>query len=855
MTQPTPWSRFYMPHQYAPDVTGAPLPGAFLYFYVSGTSTPLDTFQDAALSVPNTNPVVANAAGIFPDIFLQALSYKVILTDSTGKQIWVSDPVIPAPVQPPITATQIPASNITVTTFSVIGYAVAGDLGTGAIYTSVGATSSGPAPFKSQNGTWFNLVLNGPINIGWFGAKGDGTTDNVTAMQSALDFAYSLRLPVSVPPGNFLTSTLTFKGQSIIGSGETLTTITGQPGQDVFLAPDYSTSQPGSLFGLLLFFLIKDLTIQVDSSLSASFTRPIYPITEAWTTGHTYAQGTYVTGAASGVYACAVGGTAGATQPSHTSGRATDGGAIWTYVDSGQLNVQNAGFAFPNSNGANSGDSIYPLFERVIIQSTYGGPASTAAIYSQRPIYEGRFIAGRCRYTTFGICCVPPTSSWLSTVFASDTTSVESWSIFCKYPLIYFNGDDCRFSNLSVYSENLDERGVYLLEAATLSRTTTAGCVFSNYYCEPNSASVGQISLFMGNQHQFMAPTFLGSDGTANILGFDASYCTADSGEAFQGLQTNIVVSGNFNTFRNCQTKDLTAITDTGLGNRFEVTAPTSIPFHSERPALTSSRTRAPAFGQDPAFVLQGLGTTPFDNEADLLFGGRELNWSTPTTAFADNTLETGGYVRIFDTDSGATQANGYGIYFGRRVPQCPCRVYFKCRVNSARSQGVSLSPIGAGGSIGGFPIPTFSMTTSWAVYSTDVDFSAMVSTQQLEPGIQTVPGGGYIDFAWMAIRPVNADFLLTAPAGGGGVSAQLSMLATGLSIVYPAGFGGGGRQGGMLTYSPVTFANLPASPALGCIAIVSDSNTATWGATIAGGGANQVLAWFNLGEWTVLGK
>jgi len=95
MAAPTPWARFYMPHQYAPDVTGAPLPGALLYFYASGTSTPLDTFQDPALTVPNTNPVEANDDGIFPDLFLQTLQYKVVLTDSAGNEIWTSDPVAP----------------------------------------------------------------------------------------------------------------------------------------------------------------------------------------------------------------------------------------------------------------------------------------------------------------------------------------------------------------------------------------------------------------------------------------------------------------------------------------------------------------------------------------------------------------------------------------------------------------------------------------------------------------------------------------------------------------------------------------------------------------------------------------
>lgn len=55
---------------------------------------------------------------------------------------------------------------------------------------------------------------------------------------------------------------------------------------------------------------------------------------------------------------------------------------------------------------------------------------------------------------------------------------------------------------------------------------------------------------------------------------------------------------------------------------------------------------------------------------------------------------------------------------------------------------------------------------------------------------------------------------------------------------------------------SPVAFASLPAAAAgnKGMIAAVTDSSTATWGATITGGGANNVLAWSNGSNWTVIG-
>lgn len=91
----TPWTRFVLPKQYAPTSTGAPMAGALLYFYASGTSDPLATFSDAELAVPNVNPMVADQNGFFGEIFLQETSYKVVLTDPTGKEIYTADPVAP----------------------------------------------------------------------------------------------------------------------------------------------------------------------------------------------------------------------------------------------------------------------------------------------------------------------------------------------------------------------------------------------------------------------------------------------------------------------------------------------------------------------------------------------------------------------------------------------------------------------------------------------------------------------------------------------------------------------------------------------------------------------------------------
>ncbi len=49
-------------------------------------------------------------------------------------------------------------------------------------------------------------------------------------------------------------------------------------------------------------------------------------------------------------------------------------------------------------------------------------------------------------------------------------------------------------------------------------------------------------------------------------------------------------------------------------------------------------------------------------------------------------------------------------------------------------------------------------------------------------------------------------------------------------------------------------FSQLPTVPATGMLRVVTDSNTTTWGATIAGGGTDAVLAWYNGTNWTVMG-
>lgn len=62
-----------------------------LNFYITGTSTRLDTYTDAALTTPHANPVVLDSAGRAL-IYLGDRVYKVVLTTSADVVIWTADP-------------------------------------------------------------------------------------------------------------------------------------------------------------------------------------------------------------------------------------------------------------------------------------------------------------------------------------------------------------------------------------------------------------------------------------------------------------------------------------------------------------------------------------------------------------------------------------------------------------------------------------------------------------------------------------------------------------------------------------------------------------------------------------------
>lgn len=79
------------------DSSGNPLASCKLYAFSAGTSTPIDTYTDAALTTPNLNPVRCDSAGRVT-VFLSPTRYKFTLHTSADVLVWSVDGVSAVPL-------------------------------------------------------------------------------------------------------------------------------------------------------------------------------------------------------------------------------------------------------------------------------------------------------------------------------------------------------------------------------------------------------------------------------------------------------------------------------------------------------------------------------------------------------------------------------------------------------------------------------------------------------------------------------------------------------------------------------------------------------------------------------------
>lgn len=183
---------FFIPQAVRIDSTGTPFDLAEANFHLTGTTTDTDTFTNNALSVAHPNPVIADAAGQFPAIYLDpAITYRCIITQKlAGAQIDDIDPV-----HAPFTASEIAVVDAGGHFAGTELEAVTQDLG--ANYFKLSATET-----VTANTTWSASILMADNIIERSVLKDYGVTHNAVSSSSNV-------VVLDLTTGNSFVTTLT----------------------------------------------------------------------------------------------------------------------------------------------------------------------------------------------------------------------------------------------------------------------------------------------------------------------------------------------------------------------------------------------------------------------------------------------------------------------------------------------------------------------------------------------------------------------------------------------------------------------------------------------------------------------
>lgn len=188
---------FTLPKAVRVSAAGLPYAGAKANFYLTGTTTPTDTYEDSALSTAHDNPVVAGSDGQFAPIYLDPdTTYKVVITDADDN---VLDTVDPIPSGAAATASAVTDSGGYFTATTVEG-----------VLQEIGANYAVLADDEDIAGDW---TVSGSVNF----------QDNI--LQRPLIQDYALRTVVVTSSSNAVTLDLS-QGNSFTHTLTESTTIT-----------------------------------------------------------------------------------------------------------------------------------------------------------------------------------------------------------------------------------------------------------------------------------------------------------------------------------------------------------------------------------------------------------------------------------------------------------------------------------------------------------------------------------------------------------------------------------------------------------------------------------------------------
>lgn len=203
---------------------GDPSPAGKLYFFESGTNTPLTTYADVNETIANPHPVILSGDGSTPNIFFSEAA-KVKRTDSDDVQLWERDPVVTA-----TTTSALGGTWDAITVYNIGDIAEVNDV----LYVSITNNNQNNNPVtEATDWTEFDLLKRWNVNETYkvgdpvTGSDGlvyvsainsntgtDPTTSNDSVWKTNRPNAKNLLL------GNFRVNTRSVSGTVVLAAGE-----------------------------------------------------------------------------------------------------------------------------------------------------------------------------------------------------------------------------------------------------------------------------------------------------------------------------------------------------------------------------------------------------------------------------------------------------------------------------------------------------------------------------------------------------------------------------------------------------------------------------------------------------------